>query len=220
MLTLYQVEWCPQCHRVRQVLTELGLTFMAVNVSHDPARRDDVIQVSGQNSVPVLVDTDVVVSGSEDIIAHLRATYPPPDDAENHAAHGSWRFATFTSLAPVDALMRLRLFLEEGGFEIVWETPGAAVSERLPDSYVLLGAAIPAAAAKAVDLDVSAVSAVILPLAVMPSQDGSAVVAADPVAQVWLYASPELRAVQAMVKKRLKDVFERLRHLDAAVLRG
>ena len=35
MLTLYQSEWCPACHRVRQVLTELGLTYIAVNVAAD-----------------------------------------------------------------------------------------------------------------------------------------------------------------------------------------
>ena len=49
-----------------------------------------------------------------------------------------------------------------------------------------------------------------LPLAVVPVQDGSAIVAADPVGQVWLFASPELRKVQSMVKKRLADVFEGL----------
>ena len=32
MLTLYQLEWCPSCHGVRQVMTELGLTYTAVNV--------------------------------------------------------------------------------------------------------------------------------------------------------------------------------------------
>ena len=32
MLTLYQAEWCPACHRVRQVMTELGLTYTTVNV--------------------------------------------------------------------------------------------------------------------------------------------------------------------------------------------
>ena len=220
MLKLYQAEWCPQCHRVRQVLTELGLSFVSVNVAHDPEHRADVIEVSGQNSVPVLLDGDRVVTGSEDIVAHLRATYPPADDAEDHAAHGVWRFTALTPLAPADALERLRLSLEEGGFEIVSETAGTEIGERLPDSYMMLGAAIPAAAAKAIDLDPAAVSAVVLPLAVIPVDGGSVFVAADPVGQVWLYASPELRAVQAMVKKRLKDVFARLRHVDPAPLPG
>ena len=38
MITLYQVEWCPYCHIVRQVMTELGLTYVTVNV---PARREE-----------------------------------------------------------------------------------------------------------------------------------------------------------------------------------
>ena len=71
--------------------------------------------------------------------------------------------------------------------------PGPEISERLPDSYVLLHATVPAAAVKAIELDPTAVSAVLLPLAVVPVEGGSAIVAADPVGQVWLYAEPPLR---------------------------
>ena len=87
---------------------------------------------------------------------------------------------------------------------------GSEISDRLPDSYVLLNATVPIAALKAIELDPTAVSAVLLPFAVMPVEGGSAIVAADPVGQVWLYATPDLRKVQSMVKKRLADVFEKL----------
>ena len=48
MLTLYQVEWCPYCHRVRQVMTELGLTYITVNVQAcllytSPSPRDGLL---------------------------------------------------------------------------------------------------------------------------------------------------------------------------------
>jgi glutaredoxin len=39
MITLYQAEWCEYCHRVRQTLTELGLTYTAVNVPFDRSAR-------------------------------------------------------------------------------------------------------------------------------------------------------------------------------------
>ena len=42
MLTLYQAEWCPYCHRVRQVLTELELTYTCVNVPLARAERTQV----------------------------------------------------------------------------------------------------------------------------------------------------------------------------------
>jgi glutaredoxin 3 len=210
MLKLYQVEWCPQCHRVRQLLTELGLEYTAVNVAEDPAERDDVVAVSDQNTVPVLVDGDKVVAGSEDIAAYLTATYPPAADAEAHAIHGAWRAVTLTGLDPETALEQLQDLLRQNGFSIVSQVTGPQINERLPDSYVLLQATVPIAALKAIEIDPTAVSAVLLPLAVVPVQEGSAIVAADPVGQVWLFASPELRKVQSMVKKRLADVFEGL----------
>ena len=37
-LDLWQTEWCPASHRVRQRLTELGLTYTAHQV---PVKRDD-----------------------------------------------------------------------------------------------------------------------------------------------------------------------------------
>ena len=146
MLKLYQVEWCPQCHRVRQLLTELGLSYTAVNVAEDPAERDDVVAVSDQNTVPVLVDGDKVVAGSEDIAAYLTATYPPAADAEAHAIHGAWRAVTLTGLDPETALEQLQDLLRQNGFSIVSQVTGPQINERLPDSYVLLQAAVPIAA--------------------------------------------------------------------------
>jgi glutaredoxin len=35
MITFHQLEWCPDCHRVRQVMTELELTYTTVNVAAD-----------------------------------------------------------------------------------------------------------------------------------------------------------------------------------------
>ena len=76
MLTLYQAEWCPYCHRVRQVLTELGLTYTCVNVPVQRADRTQVRELSGQDVVPVLKDGRKVLVGSDEIVAHLRAGYP------------------------------------------------------------------------------------------------------------------------------------------------
>lgn len=210
MLKLYQVEWCPHCHRVRQLLTELGLTYMAVNVAEDPTKRTELIALSGQSAVPVLVDGEQVISGSEEIVKHLTETYPAAGDAAQHAAHGAWRIAMVSPLEPAAALSRLIELLTEAGFRLLSRTQGPQIDDRLPDSYVLLSAAVPVAAHKAIDLDPSAVSAVAVPLAVMAHAEGAAILAADPVGQVWLFASPELHKVQAMVRKRLADVFGKL----------
>jgi glutathione S-transferase len=75
MMTLYQFEGCPYCRMVRQKLSDLELTYVAVCVPQDRSRRQQVVEVSGQPSVPVLVDGDVVLSDENDIIAHLERNY-------------------------------------------------------------------------------------------------------------------------------------------------
>lgn len=211
MLTLYQLEWCPSCHRVRQVMTELGLTYLTVNVRADHDKRADVLAVSDQTSVPTLQDGDKVVSDSNEILEYLRGTYSAPEDAGRHAAAGAWRTAVALSLAPRAALMRLKQVLEEKGFKIVAQVRGPKISELLPKEYVLLEVAVPLAAARAVDADPLAPAAVLLPLAVMPAKGGGSVVAtADPVGQVWLYGEMPLTRIQSSVKKRLVEVLDEL----------
>ena len=211
MLTLYQSEWCPYCHRVREVLTELGLTYIAVNVAARREERADVIAISGQDGVPTLQDGDRVFTNSDEIIEYLQAAYPAPADAEEHAAHGTWRATAALSLPPRAALARLRELLKSKGFTIVSQIRGPKISERLPKEYVLLHVTIPVAAVKTVELDPLAPGAVLVPMAVLPADGGGSVVAtADPVGQVWLFGEPALNKIQSKVKERLLQVFDAL----------
>ena len=211
MITLYQTEWCPFSHPIRQVLTELGLTFTTVNVPAAPAERAEVIAVAGQDSVPVLTDGDKVFGDSDEIIAYLRATYPEPEDAGEHAAKGAWRFVVMVSLAPRAALARLRELLEQKGFVILSHISGPEIDDRFPPEYALLHVTVPVAAIKALDVDPLAPVAMSLPVAVVPTEDGKSVVAAaDPVAQVWLYGDADLVRVQGAVKKRLRELLGEL----------
>jgi glutaredoxin len=43
-MELYQAEWCPHSHKVRQRLTELGLDFVARQVPADPDDRDEMLR--------------------------------------------------------------------------------------------------------------------------------------------------------------------------------
>ena len=75
MMKLYQFESCPYCKMVREVMSELQLTYINVNVPRDRAQRHEVMQVSGQPLVPVLVDGDVMLDDEEKIIPYLREKY-------------------------------------------------------------------------------------------------------------------------------------------------
>jgi glutaredoxin len=211
MIKLYQAEWCAYCHRVRQTLTELGLTYIAVNVRADRDERAELLAISDQDGVPVLVDGDKVYTDSDEIIQYLRATYPAPEDASEHATLGAWRAAGAVSLAPRAALARLRELLEEKGFKIVTQVKGPKISERLPKEYVLLHVTAPVAAVKTIEIDPLAPNAVLLPMAIIPAENGTSVIAtADPVGQVWLFGEPELNKIQTAVKKRLIEVLDEL----------
>lgn len=72
LMQLYQTEWCPYCHRVRMKLTELGMTYITVNVPHEQAMREELFRVSGQRGIPTLVDGEVIVPDDDEaIIAYL-----------------------------------------------------------------------------------------------------------------------------------------------------
>jgi glutaredoxin 3 len=74
-IVLYQAEWCPYCARVRKKLTDLLLDHKIVNVPREHGARDEVKAVSGQTSIPVMVDGEVVLDDDDDIIPYLEGKY-------------------------------------------------------------------------------------------------------------------------------------------------
>jgi glutaredoxin 3 len=84
MLELYQAEWCPYSHRVRQRLTELGVDFVARQVDADPDDRKELREATGQTSIPALVDDGAVVTDPDVIVAYLDERYEFRGDARRH----------------------------------------------------------------------------------------------------------------------------------------
>jgi glutathione S-transferase len=74
-IVLYQAEWCPYCARVRSKLTDLLLDYKVVNVPRSHAERDIVREVSGQTSIPVMVDGATILADDDDIIPYLDEHY-------------------------------------------------------------------------------------------------------------------------------------------------
>ena len=74
-LTLYHVEWCPDCGLVRDRLSELNVSYDDVVVPDFRPMRKQVYEVSGQYYVPVLKDGDTVLTETHDILAHLQTHY-------------------------------------------------------------------------------------------------------------------------------------------------
>ncbi|HEY5931659.1 MAG TPA: glutathione S-transferase N-terminal domain-containing protein [Nitrospira sp.] len=74
-VTLFHVDWCPDCHVVRQKLADVGLGYDAVVVPDSRRMRAQVHEVSGQYYVPVLKDGDLVLTETADILAYLDKRY-------------------------------------------------------------------------------------------------------------------------------------------------
>jgi predicted GNAT family acetyltransferase/glutaredoxin len=76
-LTLYQAEWCPFSSAVREVLTELGLDFVARQVEPWPEQRDRLRADAGSDWIPILRTEDGrLFRGTREIFAHLREREP------------------------------------------------------------------------------------------------------------------------------------------------
>ncbi len=77
-LRLYDIEACPYCRLVREVLSELDLDVMILPCPKNGQRyRPEAIATAGRAQFPLLVDdnTDTVLLESADIITYLRQTY-------------------------------------------------------------------------------------------------------------------------------------------------
>ena len=85
-LELWQTEWCPASHRVRQRLTELGLTYTIRQVPVQRDGRAELRRTTGASEIPVLVAGGTPVCGEQAILAYLDAHFiEPPEAAEQRA---------------------------------------------------------------------------------------------------------------------------------------
>jgi glutathione S-transferase len=102
-LRLYRFPFSTNVERVALALAHKGLDVESVWV--DPSDRTEVVRISGQELVPVLVDGDHVVADSTAILEHLEERFPKPP------------------LYPTDPARRAELRLFVDWFNRVWKAP-------------------------------------------------------------------------------------------------
>ena len=64
-IKVYSTPTCPHCVRAKEYLSSKGVSFKNIDVSSDQAAADEMIKVSGQMGVPVIVIDDQVIIGFE-----------------------------------------------------------------------------------------------------------------------------------------------------------
>jgi glutathione S-transferase len=93
VLELWQAEWCPHSHKVRQRLTELGVDFVAHQVAADKENRPDEIAIPR-----LLAEQGEVLSGEEEILPWLDEHFDERDDASRHRARARSEVPDFAEL--------------------------------------------------------------------------------------------------------------------------
>ncbi len=76
MLKLYNLEGCPYCRMVSDALDAKAIPYKKIEVPAPRHLRKEVMAVSGQSLVPVLVDGDMVFKNEEEILKYLERKYP------------------------------------------------------------------------------------------------------------------------------------------------
>ncbi len=77
VMTLFSDASCPQSHRVRMVLAEKGITVDIVNVDPDNLP-EDLIDLNPYQSVPTLMDRELVLYDPQVIVEYLDERFPHP----------------------------------------------------------------------------------------------------------------------------------------------
>jgi predicted GNAT family acetyltransferase/glutaredoxin len=130
-LTLYQAEWCPFSSAVREVLTELGLDFVARQVEPWPEERERLRALADGDQIPVLQAEDgQLYRGTREIFAYLRGR-----DSWRFAAEHRRRFADHRDARESDAPGQLiEFFRGTDELEAAEGSPADAVVADVPDA--------------------------------------------------------------------------------------
>jgi glutathione S-transferase len=98
-MELYQAEWCPHSHKVRQRLTELGIDVTLRQVPADPDKREELKRVADTDEIPVLVTDDrQTLAGDDEILGYLDAEFDERVDADRHREKAQEEVPTFVEL--------------------------------------------------------------------------------------------------------------------------
>ena len=77
VMTLFSLPSDPYCHRTRIVLSEKGITHEVADVERDNLP-EDLVDINPYNSVPTLVDRELVLYDSRVIMEYLDERFPHP----------------------------------------------------------------------------------------------------------------------------------------------
>lgn len=72
-VTIYTTPFCGFCHAAKRLLTSKGVAFDEIDVSVDPALRQDMMTKAGRHTVPQIWVGETHVGGFDDLNALERS---------------------------------------------------------------------------------------------------------------------------------------------------
>lgn len=213
-MTLYQREGCPFCQLVRKKLTLLQIPVLSIPVEEDGDDRKALIELSGQNEVPVLVDGDTVIIGSGKILDYL------DDQSGLGPKKGPMPSNTYGLSVTVEGdyqqiLEKTTAVLKEQGFGVLTEIDVKATLKKKLDvdvpRHLILGACNPGFAHRVMTEEPEI--SLLLPCNVTVREIGSnryLVSAVNPVKLLAVVGREDLIPVAREVKDKLSQALNRL----------
>ncbi len=67
-VVIYSTDSCPYCRQAERFLTDKGVPFKSVDVTHDNAMREKLVELTGQRTVPQIFIGDESIGGYSDMV--------------------------------------------------------------------------------------------------------------------------------------------------------
>lgn len=207
-IKLYQREGCPFCQIVRKKLDLLHLPVLLIPVPPKSDERDELFDLSGQRSVPVLVDQDQVITESKSILDYLDHQYG--GGKKEQMPSNDYGLRTELKGDFDEIVEKTVLALKDQGFGVltdinVQKTLKKKLDVEVP-KQVILGACNPNFAHRALEAEEDL--GLLLPcnVVVRENSDGkSLVTAVNPLKLLSVAGRDDLLPVAQTVKKKLSD---------------
>jgi uncharacterized protein (DUF302 family)/glutaredoxin len=213
MIELHQREACPFCARVRRALERHNIKYVTVPVPKLGSERSETTALPGVTSaeVPVLVDGDKVIQGSDAILQYIAGLHA--SESYGDPSYGLTR--RLTGMTYPDAVEAVKGALATEGFGVLTEIDVQATLKKKLDvdfrRYVILGACNPPLAHQALSAEPGL--GLLLPCNVVVTEEGDGSVVVSAIDPVHMFKVVENKALEPVAK----DVKAKLGRVLAAV---
>jgi len=68
MIKIYSTSWWGPCKAAKQLLNDKGLSYEEINIEEHGISRDDLMKLTGGNTVPQIIIDDKVIGGFNQLL--------------------------------------------------------------------------------------------------------------------------------------------------------